>query len=156
MQVPEFELKSFWLSLLCESYDSRTRFLDSGFRRNDGWGFRGLFKGGGEEGFCVGFLRGFEDRFGVALFDDFSFFHHDDPMRQRADDAQVVADEKERDFVAFLKVAQKVDDLRLHGTVEGRGGLVQHDKFRLEDDGAGDGNSLPLSARKFMRIAIAG
>jgi hypothetical protein len=54
----------------------------------------------------------------------------------------------------FLQVAQQVDHLRLHAHVERRGRLVQHDEFRLQHHGAGDGDALALAAGEFVRIAV--
>ena len=42
----------------------------------------------------------------------------------------------------------------LHGAIEGRGRFVQHDQLRFEDQGAGDGDTLALSARELVGIAV--
>src|SRR5262245_11196592 len=51
---------------------------------------------------------------------------HDDGIRKRAHDLQIVTDEKIGKLVAALQLAQKIDDLRLHRNVERRGRLVEN------------------------------
>ena len=67
---------------------------------------------------------------------------------------QIVADEHVGEVAPLLQVAQQLDDLRLHGHVEGRGRLVEHDELRLERHGAGDGDALALAAGEFVRVAV--
>ena len=56
--------------------------------------------------------------------------------------------------MARLQAPQKLDDLRLHRTVERAGRLIQHDEARLQHHGAGDRDALTLPAREFMWIAF--
>ena len=53
---------------------------------------------------------------------------------------------------------QQVEDVGLHGHVERRQDLVAEQKLRLGDQGARDGDALPLAARELVGIAacIAG
>ena len=53
-----------------------------------------------------------------------------------------------------LQVLQQVDDLRANADVEGAGGLVADDESGFERDGAGHSDSLPLSPRELVRIAV--
>ena len=54
-----------------------------------------------------------------------------------------------------LKVAQEIDDLGLHRHVERGGRFVEHHKTRFKDHGPGDGDTLALTTREFMGIAMA-
>ena len=69
-------------------------------------------------------------------------------------DLQVVADEQVAQVVRLLQIAQQIDDLRLHGHVERRGGLVEHHEARAQDHRPSDGDALALTAGKLVRIAI--
>jgi len=96
-----------------------------------------------------------EDRIGRTLLDDMAIPHHQHLIGQRADHAQIMADEDIGEAVTLLQVAQQIDDLGLHRHVERRGRLVQDDEPGLQDQGAGDGDPLALAAGEFMGIAEA-
>jgi ABC-type dipeptide/oligopeptide/nickel transport system ATPase component len=103
--------------------------------------------GSGKTSLALGLLR-------RAGLHHLAVAHDDDPVAHGADHPQIVADEEIGEAVLLLQVAQQIDDLRLHRHVEGRGRLVQHDQLRFQDQGAGDGDALPLPAGKFMWIAV--
>ena len=88
-------------------------------------------------------------------FHDRPVSHHQHLVAHRPDDPQIVADEEVGEAVAGLERAEEGHDLGLHGDVEGRGRLVEHDEARLEDDGAGDGDALALPAGELVRVAVA-
>ena len=77
-------------------------------------------------------------------------------MRQRADHAEIVADEEICQAIALLQRAQEIDDLRLHRHVERRGRLVEHEKARLQHEGAGNRDALALAAGEFVRVTLSG
>src|SRR5258708_5730772 len=54
-----------------------------------------------------------------------------------------------------IAVGARVQDLRLHAHVDGRGRLVEEDEARLQRQGAGDGDALALAAGEFVRVAFA-
>ena len=54
-----------------------------------------------------------------------------------------------------LQLFEQRQDLRLHGDVERRHRLVEHQNLRIEDQRAGDGDALPLAARQSPRLAAA-
>ena len=70
------------------------------------------------------------------------------------DHGQVMGDKKIGQIKFFLKVFQKVDDLGLDGDIQGRDRLVADDKTRLDRQGPGHPDPLPLPAAEFMGIAI--
>ena len=103
-------------------------------------------EGGVDEAFGVVFLRVVEDLVCAAVFDEFSVLHDGDVVADSADDGEVVADEDVGQSVFGLESAQQFDDFDLDGTVEGGGGFVEEDELGPQDEGAGDGDALALSA----------
>ena len=103
-------------------------------------------EGGVDETFGVVFLRVVEDLVCAAVFDEFSVLHDGDVVADGADDGEVVADEDVGQSVFGLESAQQFDDFDLDGAVEGRGGFVEEDELGPQDEGAGDGDALALSA----------
>ena len=65
-----------------------------------------------------------------------------------------MADEDVGKAVFFLQLAQEFDHFYLNRAVQRRGRFVQQHKFGLKDDGAGDGDALPLPAGEFVRVAV--
>ena len=103
-------------------------------------------EGGVDEAFGVVFLRVVEDLVCAAVFDEFSVLHDGDVVADGADDGEVVADEDVGQSVFGLESAQQFDDFDLDGAVEGGGGFVEEDELGPQDEGAGDGDALALSA----------
>ena len=54
----------------------------------------------------------------------------------------------------LLQRHQQLQHLQLHGQVQCRGGLIQHQQAGLEHQRPRNGHPLALSAREFMRIAV--
>ena len=82
-------------------------------------------------------------RRGVELFPardlrDLAEIHHEDAVGDVADDVQVVRDEHVGEPELALEVLEQVQDLRLHGDVERRDGLVADDQLRIDREGARD------------------
>ena len=98
-------------------------------------------------------LRVFEHLRADPGFDHIPVLHHDDLVRQRPHNPQIMADEQIGQPPFPLQGAQKVDDLHLHRHVQRAGRLVQHHKLRAQDHRAGNRHALTLPAREFMRIA---
>ena len=88
----------------------------------------------------------------VASLYHIAVFHHHDLVRQRAHDSQIMADEHIGQPPFRLQITQQINDLHLHSHVQRRRRLVQHHQFRAQDHGAGNGDALALTARKFMRV----
>ena len=57
---------------------------------------------------------------------------------------------------ALLERADEVEDLRLHGDVEGRDGFVRHQHVGIERQRPRDADALPLAAGEFVREAVRG
>ena len=80
--------------------------------------------------------------------------HHRDPVRDVADQAQIMRDEQHGEAEPLLQLQQQVDDLRLHRDVEGGDQLVGDQAFRLHRQRPRDADALALAAGEFMRIAV--
>ncbi len=80
---------------------------------------------------------------------------HDNPVAHIARGRQIVRDEQGGEPGAALQFAQKVQDLGLYRHVEGADGLVKEDEFRVRDQRACDRDTLPLTAREFIREPVS-
>jgi hypothetical protein len=69
-------------------------------------------------------------------------------------DREIVGDEEVGEALAALQVLEEVYNLRLNGHVQGGNRLVADDKPRFHSQRPGYPDSLTLSARKLVRIAI--
>ena len=65
-----------------------------------------------------------------------------------------MTDEQIRQPVFHLQIAQQFNNLDLNGHVEGRGRLIQHQQAGPQHHGAGNRDTLALTARKLMRVAV--
>ena len=109
--------------------------------------------------------HGREQRLGVGMpgiveqlaprrdFDDAPVVHDRHAVGDVFDDGEVVRDEQHRQAELRLQILQEIEDLRLHGDVEGRHRLVANDKLGTQDQRAGDADALELAARQLMGIA---
>jgi hypothetical protein len=89
-------------------------------------------------------------------FDDLSGSHDHDVGGEIADQGHGVGDEKVRQMKGLLEMAQQVHDLRPDADIESGDGLVQQEQLGTKSESAGDVDSLPLAAGKFMGIAGQG
>ena len=102
----------------------------------------------------VGMGRGVVDRRGRALLDHPAEVHHCDAFAHMAHDGQVVGDEEVGQALLGLEVGEQVDDLGLHGHVEGAHRLVADHQVRAQGQRPGDGDALSLPAGELMRVAV--
>jgi hypothetical protein len=58
--------------------------------------------------------------------------HHEHAVREARNDAKIVRDEHYRGVETPLQILQELEDLRLHGHVEGRRRLVGDEHLGLE------------------------
>ena len=65
-----------------------------------------------------------------------------------------MSDEHDRRTRLVAQFAQQVEDLGLHGDVEGGGRLVGDDELRSERQGHGDDDALLLPARELVRVVV--
>ena len=69
------------------------------------------------------------------------------------DDAETVGNQHVGQVVLRLQAHEEIENLRLHGDVEGRRRLVKHQQPRIEGKGACQHDPLGLAAAEFMGIA---
>ena len=109
---------------------------------------------GVEQGPGVGMPRIGENLGGRGVFDHLAEIHDRDMVGQILDDAEVVGNEEIGEVALDLQFLEQVEDLRLDRDIERAGRLVEHQEFRFEDDGAGDGDALALATGEFVGIAV--
>ena len=63
---------------------------------------------------------------------------------------QIVSDEQVAEAEPLLQVLQQVDHAGLDADVERRHRLVEHHELRVEGEGPGDADTLPLAARELV------
>ena len=86
-------------------------------------------------------------------------FHHLPGVHQRhavrhlRDDGQVVGNEQQRHVLRALQVLQQLQNLRLDGHVQRRGGLVGDQHLGLGGQGNGNHHALLLPARELVWVA---
>ena len=88
------------------------------------------------------------ERVGRRDLDDHAEVHDGDPIRDVADDAEVVRDEHVRETELVLEVVEQIDHLRLDRDVERGDGLVRDDQLRIERERARHADALALAARR--------
>ncbi len=96
----------------------------------------------------IGMSRITADLIDRSTFHDPSAVEDDDSMGQVSYDGDVVTNKQVRQSFVLLKIPKKIEDLRLHGEVQGADGLVTDNEPRFNDHRSRDGNALTLSAGK--------
>ena len=92
-------------------------------------------------------MRGLVEDLGrLSLLDDFALLHDEHPIGEVADNGEVMGDEDIGEAERVPKAGKQPDHLSLNGDVEGGDRLVADDDFRLERQGSGDRDALPLTA----------
>src|SRR5487761_463492 len=110
--------------------------------------------GGGEQRRSVGVAwRPVEVR-GVRRLHDLAEIHDADPIADMLDHRQVVGDEDVGEAELRLEVLEEVDDLGLHGDVEGRDRLVADHQAGAQGERTGDADPLTLASRELRRKAV--
>ena len=109
---------------------------------------------GREQRVGVGVLRSVEERVAAGDLHDLAHIHDRHPVADVTHHGQVVGDEEVAQPQVVLQRFQQVDDLRLNAHVQRAHGLVADDELRIQGDGAGDADALPLAAGEFVGIAV--
>ena len=95
-----------------------------------------------------------EDLLRHAAFDDAAVLHDDRSVGEITNDRKIVRDEQVGQTEPVAQIFEKVDDLRLDRDIQRRNGFVTYDDLGLERQRAGNGDALPLTTGKLVRIAI--
>ena len=82
------------------------------------------------------------------VLDDAAGVHDGDVVGTTGDDAEVVGDEDHPHVPITLLLGEQVEDLRLHGDVEGRGRLVGEQELGTAGQRDGDDHTLTHAARE--------
>ena len=93
-----------------------------------------------------------EQRAGGGLLDDLAGVHHGDLVGAAGDHAEVVGDEDHRHVPVLLLLVEQVEDLGLHGDVEGRGGLVGEEQLGAAGERDGDRDALAHAAGQLVGV----
>ncbi|MOA03709.1 hypothetical protein D3C78_1232300 [compost metagenome] len=86
------------------------------------------------------------------FLDDLAAQHDGDAAAEIAHQRQVVRDHQIGQAKLFPQLQQKVDNGLLHGDIKRRRRLVEDEDLRFSRECTGNGDTLLLSAGKFMRI----
>ncbi len=97
-------------------------------------------------------LRIGEQRLGLARLDVGAVLHHAHPVGKAGDDAHVVGDQHHRRVRLALQVGHQVEDLGLHGDVEGGSRLVGDQQIGPAGHRRGDHHPLAHAAGELVRI----
>ena len=108
----------------------------------------------GEERLGVRMNRALVEDVHRRLLDDHAEVHDGDPVRDVADDAEIVRDEDVGEPELVLEVVEEVDDLGLDRHVERGDRLVGDDQPRIQGERTRDADPLSLPARELVRIAV--
>ena len=74
-------------------------------------------------------------------------------VTQMLDYTQIMADKQIGDVVNLLQFLQQINNLCLHAHIQSADRLITDDECRIHRNGACNGDSLALTAGKFMGIA---
>jgi len=97
-------------------------------------------------------LRCVEYRFRGASFDDPAVLHDQHLVAKPGHHAEIMRDD--HDGGVFFQRSQEIQNLRLNGEVQRRGGLVGDQQVRLAKQCLGDHDPLPLATGKLVRIHV--
>ncbi len=89
-----------------------------------------------------------------AALDDAAAMHDRDPIGDVGDHAEIVRDQQQAHAGLGLELLQQLEDLRLHGDVEGGRGLVGDQDVRAQRERHRDHDPLPLAARELMGVVV--
>jgi hypothetical protein len=87
-------------------------------------------------------------------FHDFTKIHHGDIVTEMADQRDVMRDHQIAESAITLQRQEQIDDLSLHGDVEGGCRFIEHHQIRTGTQGSRNSDALALTAGKFMRQTI--
>jgi hypothetical protein len=96
--------------------------------------------------------RPLEEVAGERALDDAAGVHHEHAMAGAGDDSQIMGNENDRETALVQKLAQELEDLRLDGDVESRGGLVGDQELGIAEEGHGDHDALAHAATELMGV----
>jgi len=90
----------------------------------------------------------------LAYLFDPSLVHHQDAIADIPYDGKVMGNEYHRKPKFFFQVVQQAEHLGLYAYIEGRHGLVTYHKGRSQYQCPGYDDTLSLTSREFMGVAV--
>ena len=87
-------------------------------------------------------------------FHEVTEIHDGDPVADMLHHRQIVGNEQIGKPHLLLQIQQQVEYLALNGNIQRRDRFIADDQFRLQGDGPGDADALPLAAGKLERKTI--
>ena len=88
----------------------------------------------------------FVDGLGGSSFDDLPMVHDQDKVANVLDHSKIMRNEQIRNTQLILQILQKIDDLSLDAHIESADRLIANNETRLDGQGPGNADSLPLTA----------
>src|SRR5512138_2567717 len=95
-----------------------------------------------------------EQRLRSAHLHQLSEVHDSHPVRDEADDVQIVGDQDIRQSKLLTQVLHEVEDARGNGYVQSCSRFVRHQQSRTKSEGACNPYASRLPARELMRIFL--
>src|ERR1700739_2454368 len=108
---------------------------------------------GGQAGRGVLMCGTFEDLVSIATLYDAAGVHDVGSPRGVVDHAEIMGDQYERKSSMLSEVVEEIEDLGLHGYVQGGCGLVCDQDLGLAGQRAGDADALALPTAQALRSA---
>ena len=99
-----------------------------------------------QKGLGIGVARRGEDTPARPLLDRPPEIHHQNIIGNALHNAKVMGDEDVGEFKFLLEILQKVQNLRLDRNIKGGYGFISDNQLRTQNERAGDGNTLALTA----------
>ena len=97
-------------------------------------------------------LRVAHNACGGPDLDQLTVVQHGQPVGDLVGDAEIVGDQQHRAAEVGAQFTQQVQQLRLHGHIQGGGGFVGDDQTRAAGDGDRRHHPLPQPAGQFVRV----
>jgi hypothetical protein len=107
-----------------------------------------------EERACVGVERPVEEVEDGGVLDGASGVHDADGVGVLGDEVEGMCDEQDGEVALLLEFFEELEDLRLHGDVEGGGGLVGEEELGLAGECDGDHDALAHAAGELVRVVV--
>ena len=90
----------------------------------------------------------------VGQLDQLAQIHNTDAVGDMLDNAQVMRDKEVGQAHLLLQVLKHIDDLRLNRDIQRGDRLIADDELRVHSQRTGDADTLTLTARELVRVAV--
>ena len=90
----------------------------------------------------------------VGQLDQLAQIHNTDAVGDMLDNAQVMRDKEVGQPHLLLQILKHIDDLRLNRDIQRGDRLIADDELRVHSQRTGDADTLTLTARELVRVAV--